>query len=65
MNPAIAHEMVDGALYQDEVDALKIQGVPSVFADGKLLHVAVVNLANCLPSWKNNMVLTKPKRMQR
>ena len=26
-------------LYQDEVDALKIQGVPSVFADGKLLHV--------------------------
>ena len=39
LNPAITHEMVDGALYQDEVDALKIQGVPSVFADGKLLHV--------------------------
>ena len=66
LNPAITHEMVDGALYRDEVDALKIQGVPSVFADGKLLHVGtVVNLANCLPSWKNNMVLTKPKRMQR
>ena len=30
LNPAITHEMVDGALYQ---------GVPSVFADGKLLHV--------------------------
>ena len=27
------------AITQDEVDALKIQGVPSVFADGKLLHV--------------------------
>ena len=39
LNPFITHEMVDGALYQDEVDALKIQGVPSVFADGKLLHV--------------------------
>lgn len=39
LNAAITHEMVDGALYQDEVDALKIQGVPSVFADGKLLHV--------------------------
>ena len=39
LNPAISHEMVDGALYQEEVDALKIQGVPSVFADGKLLHV--------------------------
>ena len=39
LNPAITHTMVDGALYQDEVDALKIQGVPSVFADGQLLHV--------------------------
>ncbi|EOA49717.1 alkyl hydroperoxide reductase subunit F [Bacteroides salyersiae] len=39
LNEAITHEMVDGALYQDEVEALKIQGVPSVFADGKLLHV--------------------------
>lgn len=26
--------MVDGAIYQDEVEKLKIQGVPSVFADG-------------------------------
>ena len=39
LNPAITHEMVDGAIHQDEVDALKIQGVPSVFADGKLIHV--------------------------
>ena len=39
LNPEITHEMVDGALFQDEVEALKIQGVPSVFADGKLLHV--------------------------
>lgn len=39
LNAAITHEMVDGALYQEEVDALKIQGVPSVFAGGKLLHV--------------------------
>ena len=37
--PQIHHEMVDGAIYQDEVEKLKIQGVPSVFADGKLLHV--------------------------
>lgn len=39
LNPRIHHEMVDGAIYQDEVEALKIQGVPAVFADGKLLHV--------------------------
>lgn len=39
LNPQVTHEMIDGALYQEEVDALKIQGVPSVYADGKLLHV--------------------------
>jgi alkyl hydroperoxide reductase subunit F len=38
-NDNITHEMVDGALYQDEADALNIQAVPSVFADGQLLHV--------------------------
>lgn len=39
LNDRIEHEMVDGALYQEEVEALKIQGVPSVFADGELIHV--------------------------
>lgn len=39
LNPGITHEMVDGALYQGEVAAKKIQAVPSVYADGKLLHV--------------------------
>lgn len=39
LNPNIYHEMVDGAINQEEVDALKLQGVPAVFADGKLLHV--------------------------
>jgi len=39
LNSNIRHEMVDGAIYQDEADALKIQGVPSVYADGNLLHV--------------------------
>jgi alkyl hydroperoxide reductase subunit F len=38
-NDNITHEMVDGALFQDEADALNIQAVPSIFADGQLLHV--------------------------
>lgn len=32
------HEMVDGAVATVEVDSLGIQGVPAVFADGKLIH---------------------------
>ncbi|MDR1198445.1 MAG: FAD-dependent oxidoreductase, partial [Prevotellaceae bacterium] len=39
LNDNITHEMVDGALYQEEADALNIQAVPSVFADEQLLHV--------------------------
>lgn len=39
LNPNIHHEMVDGALFQDEVDKRGVQAVPSVFADGELLHV--------------------------
>jgi thioredoxin reductase len=31
--------MVDGAIYKEEVESLKIQAVPAVYADGELLHV--------------------------
>ena len=39
LNPGVEHETVDGAIHQAEVAALNVQGVPSVFADGELLHV--------------------------
>ena len=39
LNSEISHEMVDGGINEKEVEALKIQGVPSVFANGKLIHV--------------------------
>lgn len=38
LNPNISHEIVDGAIYQEEVDKLKIQGVPAVYADGEFIH---------------------------
>ncbi|MBK5722503.1 alkyl hydroperoxide reductase subunit F [Dysgonomonas sp. Marseille-P4677] len=47
-NPEISHEMVDGAINQEEVDALKLQGVPAVFADGKLIHVGRGDFAELL-----------------
>ncbi|MDR1652781.1 MAG: alkyl hydroperoxide reductase subunit F [Prevotellaceae bacterium] len=37
-NPNITHETVDGAINQAEAEHLNIQGVPAVFADGKMLH---------------------------
>jgi alkyl hydroperoxide reductase subunit F len=47
-NDNITHEMVDGALNQDEAGALNIQAVPSVFAGGQLLHVGKSNFGELL-----------------
>lgn len=35
LNPLITHEMIDGGLFQDKVEANNIQGVPAVFVNGK------------------------------
>ncbi|MDR2138970.1 MAG: alkyl hydroperoxide reductase subunit F [Tannerella sp.] len=48
LNRHLSHEMVDGALNQAEADALKIQAVPSVFADGQLLHVGKTSFGELL-----------------
>ena len=48
LNPDVSHEMVDGAINQRETEALKIQGVPSIFADGKLLHVGLSDVGELL-----------------
>lgn len=48
LNPDVTHEMVDGDVYQEEVNALKIQAVPSVYANGKPLHVGRGSLGQLL-----------------
>lgn len=47
-NPSVTHEMVDGALFPDEAEALKVQAVPTVYANGKLLHVGRGSLGELL-----------------
>ncbi|MFT3739389.1 MAG: alkyl hydroperoxide reductase subunit F [Breznakibacter sp.] len=48
LNPNITHYIIDGAINQDEVDALNIQAVPTVYANGKLLHVGRSSLGELL-----------------
>lgn len=48
LNPHIRHEMVDGALFQEEVDKLNVQAVPAVFANGRLIHVGRGSLGELL-----------------
>ncbi len=35
LNPGISHEMIDGALFQDEITARQIMGVPTVYLNGE------------------------------
>jgi alkyl hydroperoxide reductase subunit F len=37
LNPRISHEMRDGEFFQDDIEKLKIQGVPSVFKGNEML----------------------------
>lgn len=48
LNPLVSHEVIDGALWQDEVERLGIQGVPSVYAGDELIHVGRGDLSALL-----------------
>ncbi len=48
LNPQIRHEIIDGSINQAEVEELNIQAVPSVYANGKLLHVGRSSLGKLL-----------------
>lgn len=58
-NPGIEHEMVDGAIYKDEVEALGINAVPAVYANGEQLHVGQSNLGNLLIKLEEKMGVTE------
>lgn len=47
-NPQIEHVMIDGALHREEADELKIQAVPSVFVNDRLIHVGRGELGELL-----------------
>ncbi|MDR0538759.1 MAG: alkyl hydroperoxide reductase subunit F [Tannerellaceae bacterium] len=53
LNKNISHEMVDGAIFQAEAAELNIQAVPSVYADGELLHVGKADFGELLEKLEN------------
>ncbi len=44
----IAHEMIDGGMVQEQLAALGVQGVPSVFVGDELVHSGRSNLAELI-----------------
>lgn len=48
LGSGITHEAVDGAINQEEVERLNIQSVPTVYANGELLHVGRGSMGDLL-----------------
>lgn len=48
LKPDLTHEMVDGALFQEEVNKLNVQAVPAVYANGEMLHMGRGSLGELL-----------------
>lgn len=48
LNPNVSHEIIDGGINKDEVEELNIQAVPSVFANGKQVHVGRSSMGELL-----------------
>lgn len=47
-NPNISHEIIDGGINKDEVEKLGVQAVPTVMAEGRVLHVGRSSLGKLL-----------------
>ncbi|MGB0893305.1 MAG: alkyl hydroperoxide reductase subunit F [Parashewanella sp.] len=54
INPNITNTMIDGALYQDEVDQRNIMAVPSVFLNGETFSQGRISLKDILSKVDNN-----------
>ncbi len=48
LNPKIQHVAIDGALYQDEVDARQVMSVPTVFLNGEVFDQGRMSLEEIL-----------------
>ncbi|WP_372647927.1 alkyl hydroperoxide reductase subunit F [Draconibacterium sp.] len=48
LNPNIRHEIIDGQINKEEVEALGIQAVPTVYANGEQLHVGRSSIGELL-----------------
>ncbi|KGE76734.1 alkyl hydroperoxide reductase subunit F [Halomonas salina] len=48
LNPRISHDAIDGALFQDEVEAREVMSVPSVFVNGETFDQGRMSLEQIL-----------------
>jgi len=63
INPNITHTMVDGSLFQDEVNARKIMAVPTIFMNGEEFGAGRMGVDEILPKLDIGVVVREAKKL--
>jgi alkyl hydroperoxide reductase subunit F len=63
INPNIKHVMIDGALYQDEVNARKIMAVPTIFLNGEEFGAGRMGIEEILPKLDKGAEAREAKKL--
>ena len=63
LNPNIKHTMIDGALYQDEVNAKEIMSVPTIYLDGELFGAGRMGVDEILPKLDSSVIAAEADKL--
>ncbi|QSX37777.1 alkyl hydroperoxide reductase subunit F [Shewanella sedimentimangrovi] len=65
LNPGISNTMIDGALFQDEVESRQIMAVPSVYLNGELFAQGRISLKEILAKVDNQAGVREVEALER
>ena len=63
LNPGVSHVAIDGALYQDEIDARQILAVPTVFHNGQLFGQGRMTLDEIVAKLDSGAIAREAERL--
>ncbi len=63
INPNITHVMIDGALFQDEVNERKIMAVPTIFMNGQEFGAGRMGIDEILPKLDSGIIAREAKKL--
>jgi len=63
INPNITHVMIDGSLFQDEVNERKIMAVPTIFMNGQEFGAGRMGVDEILPKLDSGVIALEAKKL--
>jgi alkyl hydroperoxide reductase subunit F len=63
INPNISHAMIDGSLFQDEVNARKVMAVPTIYLNGTEFGAGRMGIDEILPKLDSGVVAREAQKL--